>query len=86
MVSGWHCNVRVTNSGGLVDEMTYGLPQTDESGNLLNVFDRTWAVNIFQLSEQPADPETGFPAGYRNATGVTYCDARDISTPENTWL
>jgi hypothetical protein len=80
-IAGWHCNVRVT--GPLVAEMTYGLPQTDAEGALLSIFDRTWATNIFTLTEQPADPETGFPAGYRNSTGVTYCDMRDISTPAN---
>lgn len=81
VVPGWHCNVTVT--GTLVAEMTYGLPQTDESGNLLSVFDRTWAMNIFTLTEQAADPVSGFPAGYRNAAGVTYADMADISTPAN---
>ena len=82
-IAGWHCNVRV--SGPLVAEMTYGLDQYDAEGNLKNVFDRTWAVNIFQLSEQPADPTTGFPAGYRNNTGVTYADSNDFTSPSNVW-
>lgn len=82
-ISGWHCNVRVF--GALADEMTYELNQTDEDGNLLDVFDRTWASNIFQLIEQPADPTTGFPAGYRNSVGVTYCDVRDLKSPSNVW-
>lgn len=80
-VPGWHCNVTVT--GPLVAEMTYGLNQTDEQGNLLSVFDRTWAPQIFSLTEQPEDPITGYPAGYRNSAGVMYADYRDFSTPAN---
>lgn len=84
LVTGWHCNVRVM--GPLVAEMTYGLAQTDADGNLRNLFDRTWAVQIFQLTEQLADINTGFPSGYRNVDGVTYCDTRDIKSPDNKWL
>lgn len=82
-VPGWHANVRVY--GDLAAEMTYGLNQTDENGNLLDVFDRTWATHIFSLTQQPADPVTGFPAGYRNTDGVTYCDVRDLKYPSNVW-
>lgn len=82
-VPGWHANVRVY--GDLAAEMTYGLAQTDADGNLLDVFDRTWATHIFSLTQQPADPVTGFPAGYRNSDGVTYCDVRDLSSPSNVW-
>lgn len=81
LVPGWHCNVYVT--GPLVEQMTQGLPQTDADGNLLNVFERTHAVQMFGLTQQPADPVTGFPAGYRNSVGVTYADMRDIATPAN---
>lgn len=76
---GWFCNCRVT--GALVAEMTYGLNQFDQDGNLLSIFDRTWATNVFSLTEQPADPESGFPTGYRNSTGVHYADMADIATP-----
>lgn len=82
-VPGWHANVRVY--GDLAAEMTYGLAQTDADGNVLDVFDRTWATNIFSLTEQPSDPVTGFPAGFRNTSGVTYCDVRDLSSPSNVW-
>lgn len=82
-ITGWHANVRVT--GPLVAEMTYGIDQHDE-GALKNVFDRTWATLIFQLEWREADATTGFPAGYRNATGVWYCDPRDFKSPTNTWL
>lgn len=81
IVAGWHCNARVT--GQVAAEMSYGIEQYDAEGSLKNVFDRTWATNVFALSEQPADPVTGFPAGYRNTQGVTYADPRDISTPAN---
>jgi len=80
-VPGWHCNVIVT--GPLVDELTYGLAQRGDDGELLSVFDRTWATHIFALTEQPADEVTGFPAGYRTSSGVTYCDMRDLATPAN---
>lgn len=83
-VPGWHANVRITDPG-LIWQFTNGLPQTDANGVLLNVFERTWATYVFALTEQPEDPVTGFPAGYRNANGVTYCDSRDISTPANVW-
>lgn len=82
-VPGWHANVHVY--GDLAAEMTYGLAQTDVDGNMLDVFDRTWATHIFALTEQSADPVTGFPAGYRNSDGVTYCDSRDLSSPTCVW-
>lgn len=80
-VPGWHANVRIV--GGLVWQFTNGLPQTDENGAVLDLFQRTWATMVFSLTQQPTDPVTGFPAGYRNADGVTYCDTRDIRTPTN---
>lgn len=83
-VPGWHCNVQVT--GPLVDEMTYGLDQRDEDGNEKSVFDRTWATNIFALTYRDADPQTGFPSGYRNNTGVCYADSKDLSSASNVWL
>lgn len=83
-VPGWHCNVKVV--GPLVSEMTYGLDQTDDDGKLLDVFQRTWATMIFQLEWRDADMATGFPAGYRNETGVCYCDISSIKSPSNVWL
>lgn len=87
MVSGWHCNVIVYGEH-LIDptlqgSLTYGLDQHDEDGNLKSIWDRTWADLVFSLTEQAADPSTGFPAGYRNATGVTYCDPAEFSSPSN---
>lgn len=84
LIPGWHANIKITNSN-LIWQFTNGLPQTDKNGNLLNLFDRTWATYVFSLTEQPKDPITGFPAGYRNNTGVTYCDTRDIKSPSNIW-
>lgn len=85
MVAGWHTNVRVY--GSLEDQMTVGLDQYEEDGETLkDIFSRTWAVNIFLLTQQPYDPATGFPAGYRNeTTGVTYADTRDFTSPSNVW-
>lgn len=83
MVPGWHCNARVF--GPLEHQFTYGLAQTDAQGAILDVFDRTWAAEVFLLIEQPADPVTGFPACYRNSQGVTYTDARNFSSPANVW-
>jgi hypothetical protein len=82
-VPGWHCNARVF--GSLEQQFIYGLNQTDQDGNLLDIFDRTWAAEVFGLTEQPADPVTGFPAGYRNGTGITYTDSCNFSSPSNVW-
>jgi hypothetical protein len=79
IIDGWHCNVRVT--GQLVTEMTNGLQQYNEDGSLIDLFDRTWAKEIFSLIFKEKDEITKFPAGYRNTTGVTYCDINDINTP-----
>lgn len=81
MVTGFHINVWV--SGPLEDEMIFGLNQYDQDGNLLSVFDRTWAVQIFQLTWQDANPLTGVPAGYRNQYGVSYIDLADLNSPSN---
>lgn len=84
VIPGWHCNVRV--GGVLEQQFTYGLNQTDpETGDLLDIFDRTWAAEVFGLTEQPADETTGFPAGFRNNLGVTYTDARNFTSPSNVW-
>lgn len=83
-VPGWHANVRITHPA-MVAQFTAGLTQVDADGNLLPLFERTHAASVFGLVEQPADPVTGFPHGYRNTTGVTYCDPRDISSPSNEW-
>ena len=82
-VPGWHCNVRVF--GAVAEQFTSGIPQHDESGLLRDVMDRTWAPVAFALTEQPADLETGFPAGWRSASGVTYTDARNFSSPACVW-
>ena len=84
MVDGWHCNVRV-HGQALIDQFIQGLPQTDEDGNLLSIWERTHAAAFFQLTEQPADPATGFPAGFRAPSGVTYADIQDFSSPANVW-
>lgn len=82
--SGWHANVRV--SGSLVAEMTYSLDQYDEAGNLKSIFDRTWAINVFNLTWQEVDPVSNFPAGYRNPAGtVSYCDPADLKSATNVW-
>lgn len=81
MVPGWHCNIRIV--GPLVDQFTQGLPQYDESGIPLPLFERTHAVAVFGLTAQPADEESGFPAGYRNNLGVHFADIADIATPAN---
>lgn len=79
-VEGWHTNVRVT--GALVDEMTHGLNQYDQDGNLLSVWDCTWAAQAFNLTEVEIDPVTGFPNGYRSDKyGVRYCDLTALKTP-----
>ena len=83
-VPGWHANVRIT--GPLVAEFTHMLEQYGEDGDLLPLWDRTWAAEVFGLTDQPADPETGFPAGMRNTAGVTYADPMDIHTPTNVIL
>lgn len=82
-VAGWHCNVRV--SGPLYEQFTAGLAQTDADGNLLSVWSRTHAAAVFGLTNQAADAATGFPAGMRSASGVTYADANAFSSPSNVW-
>lgn len=82
LVPGWHTNVIVYGES-LLAQFTAGLPQTDEEGTLLPVWQRTHAAAVFQLTYQPADAETGFPEGYRSAEGVVYADAGAFSSPAN---
>lgn len=82
-IPGWHGNFKVF--GTLAAEMTHAKDQYDAEGNLLSIWDRTWAALIFNLDLCEADPETGFPAGYCNSYGVTYADARDVNSPSNVW-
>ena len=83
MVPGWHCNARVT--GPLAEAMTAGLAQVDAEGNLLPLFDRTWAAYIFGLTEvQAIDPASGFPYGAKTADdAVQYGDPSQLATPAN---
>lgn len=82
-IPGWHCNARV--EGALAEAMTAGLPQTDQDGNPLGLFERTWAAYIFGLTErQEIDPETGFPYGATTEDGaLRYGDPADLATPAN---
>ncbi len=81
-VPGWHANVRVV--GYVAEAMTANLPQTDENGNLLPLWERTWAEYIFQLVEVDLDPITNFPSGFRNSvSGVKYCDPVLFKSPTN---
>ncbi len=82
-VPGWHCNVMVF--GALSDLMSQGLSPCDVAGNPKSVWDRTHAKDFFQLTLEPANPETGFPAGYRSPSGVTYADAASFTSPANAW-
>jgi hypothetical protein len=76
-VPGWHTNVRV--AGPLVAAFTAGRPATG------TVWERTNAAAVFGLTSQPADPDTGFPAGMRSSSGVTYCDPSAFASPSNVW-
>lgn len=76
-VPGWHCNVRVW--GAVEQQFIAGLPQTG------SLWERTHAALVFNLSDQAADPVTGFPAGMRSPHGVVYADAEDFSSPSNVW-
>lgn len=79
-VPGWHTNIRVF--GQVAEEMTHGLNQYDDQGNLLPIWDRTWAVQVFNLTEVGMDPVTKFPTGYRSDKfGVRYCDFTALKTP-----
>lgn len=82
-VPGWHCNVRIEDA--LAEEFAYGLNQIDAEGVMLPLFDRTWAAEVFGLTYQPADPVTGFPAGMRDNTGVTYADPAAFRSPSLVW-
>ena len=82
-VPGWHANAYV--SGALEEAMTANLPQVDENGDPLGLFERTWAAYIFGLTEEQAiDPATGFPFGARTEDGaLRYGDPADLATPAN---
>lgn len=82
-VPGWHANAIAR--GHTVDAMTAGLPQTDASGNLLPLMQRTWAAYIFGLVEtQEIDPASGFPFQATTEDGsIQYGDIADIATPSN---
>jgi hypothetical protein len=84
LVPGWHCNARVT--GPLAEAMTAGLPQVDENGNPLNLFQRTWASYIFNLTDAPQeiDPASGFPYEAKTVDdAVQYGDADSLKSPAN---
>lgn len=71
-VTGWHCNVRVAGA------LAARFPDVATAWQ--------WAVVTFGLSQQPADPATGFPAGWRSPQGVTYCDPTEFRSPSNVWV
>lgn len=87
VIDGWHVNVRYY--GAAADMLTNGLPQTDQDGNLLDIFTRT---RILQL----VDARTGdglawnanappLPPGYVNADGVRLFDCAVRKTPSRVW-
>lgn len=82
-VPGWHCNVRIEN--GLAAMFTEGLEQYNADGSLKSLWNRTNAATVFGLTQQAADPVTGFPAGMRNQYGVRFADPDEFNSPSNVW-
>lgn len=80
-VAGWHANAYAR--GAISEAMTAELPQVDESGNLLPLFQRTWVSYVFSLLETPGiDPDSGFPYQATVEDGaIQYGDLADIATP-----
>jgi hypothetical protein len=76
-VPGWHCNVRLF---GAVEAMfRAGCPADGD------IWQQTHAAQAFGLTDQPADMETGFPAGMRSPSGVVYADVHEFTSPSNVW-
>lgn len=76
-VYGWHANVRVF--GAVEASFRAGCPTVG------TIWETTHAAEAFGLTQQDADPETGFPAGMRSSTGVVYADASAFKSPANVW-
>ena len=83
LVPGYHLNFRV--AGATEAAMTAGLPQIADDGAPLSLFERTRAALVFGLTQQPADPVSGFPAGMRDGQGNSYCDPVELRSPTNVW-
>lgn len=84
-VPGFHANARCLPGSSLYAQFTYGRPQTDSNGALLDIWARTWADMVFRLEPVPEDAATGFHAGHRSVTfpGVRYSDMSLWASPAN---
>ena len=87
MIEGWHVNVRYY--GSTAEAVTQGLPQADEAGNLLPLFERT---RILQLVSQRTGESMSWsqnaaplPPGCVNSDGVRLFDCGVLATPSRVW-
>lgn len=83
MIDGYHVNLRAY--GQFAEDVTYQLPQYNEEGNLLSIFDRTYLLHLVPDLNWVEISEEGVPAGWVGVHGVRMYDPQEVSTPIRVW-
>lgn len=84
VVPGHHANLLAF--GAMADMLTAGLPQTNEDGELLSVFERTRILSLIPRLEWQAISQAGEPAGYIGPNGVKLYDPAAVNTRRRVWF
>ena len=83
VVGGHHVNFRAY--GALAAMLTDGLPQYDQNGQPLGLFERTHILDLIPgLTWQPIT-EAGVPAGYEGPNQVRLFDPATVQTRARVW-
>lgn len=82
-IAGHHVNFRVY--GELAKMLTQGLPQTDETGALLSLFDRTRILTLIPGLTWVPTTVAGVPEGYEGPNQVRLFDPAIIATRSRVW-
>lgn len=82
IVGGFHANLLVNEP--LLSVITADLPQTDDEGNVLPLFERTRILDMIPGLAQTAKDDK--PAGYTGRNGVRMFDSAAVTQRRRVWF
>ena len=84
MISGFHANIRCY--GAFAEQITKGLPQVDNSGAPLSIFDRTYFLHLLpDFTSWIPTLTNGVPKGWQGPDGTRLYDPSWVISPTRVW-
>lgn len=84
VIGGHHVNLLA--HGAMADMLTAGLPQTDEAGERLGLFERTRLLTLISGLQWDAISQAGEPPGYVGPNGVKLYDPAVVNVRRRVWF